>query len=435
MALGALSIGHEYTNRTLTLLLSLPAARRRLYLVKLGVLAPMILTLGALAFGLLLKPRALDRDLALIAAIPILSVMCGLFLAPWLTMICRSPLAGLIFAISIPGVLHLAGDIAGFAIYGPALYATRFMFAVLWWAMTGLCAVAAVSSWRMFMRLEAIDGRDPHVRLPRWLRGPAAAAAAPDVERASHPVWLLAKKELRLQQLTFVVSLIYVAEWSALWVFRQTFPESDGVPFAVITVFHSGAAALLSGSPASAEERHVGTLESQLLLPMAAWKQWCVKAGVALGVAVLLGAALPELLGSFSPSGDGKSITAGFTGTIVLISAGSLYISSLSGSGVRAVLGCAAVIAVVALALPPAFDLVSPVLIWIIDAGLTAAGQQAIRRSHELIMVAAGVGFLPLALWFGLVNHRSSEWDLRRVCRQAGCMAAWLAVAGVLLVL
>ncbi len=50
-------------------------------------------------------------------------------------------------------------------------------------------------------------------------------------------------------------------------------------------------------------------------------------------------------------------------------------------------------------------------------------------------MVAAGVGFLPLALWFGLVNHRSTEWDLGRVCRQAACMAGWLTVAGVLLVL
>ena len=58
VALGALSIGHEYTNRTLTLLLSLPADRRRLYLVKLGVLIPMLLTLGALAFGLLFNPRS-----------------------------------------------------------------------------------------------------------------------------------------------------------------------------------------------------------------------------------------------------------------------------------------------------------------------------------------------------------------------------------------
>src|SRR4029453_6837051 len=60
VALGALSIGHEYTSRTLVLLLSQPAARQRLYLVKLGVLVPMLLSLGALASVLLFNPRILD---------------------------------------------------------------------------------------------------------------------------------------------------------------------------------------------------------------------------------------------------------------------------------------------------------------------------------------------------------------------------------------
>ncbi len=119
VALGALSIGHEYTNRTLTLLLSLPAARRRLYLVKLGVLGPMVLTLGALAFGLLLKPRALDRDLARIATIP-------------LPVRDVRPVSGAVVDDDLPqparrhhlrdrryrGLIHIAGDIAGFAIYG-----------------------------------------------------------------------------------------------------------------------------------------------------------------------------------------------------------------------------------------------------------------------------------------------------------------------------
>ena len=48
-ALGALSIGHEYTGRTLSLLLSLPARRERLLAVKLGVLAALLLPLWVLA--------------------------------------------------------------------------------------------------------------------------------------------------------------------------------------------------------------------------------------------------------------------------------------------------------------------------------------------------------------------------------------------------
>ena len=43
IGLGAASIGHEYTHRTLPLLLALPAERRRLLLIKVAVLAFMLI--------------------------------------------------------------------------------------------------------------------------------------------------------------------------------------------------------------------------------------------------------------------------------------------------------------------------------------------------------------------------------------------------------
>ena len=49
VGLGALSIGHEYTGRTLSLLLTLPARRERLLVTKLGVLVVMLLTLWVVA--------------------------------------------------------------------------------------------------------------------------------------------------------------------------------------------------------------------------------------------------------------------------------------------------------------------------------------------------------------------------------------------------
>lgn len=433
VALGALSIGHEYTSRTLTLLLSLPVDRRRLYLVKLGVLIPMVLTLGALALGLLFKPRALDPDLVRSVTIPFLSVMCGLFLAPWFTMLCRSPLAGVVFAIPIPGLIHIAGDVAGVATYGMGTpEAERLKFAVLWWGLTGLCAIAAASSWRMFMRLEAIEGDDAQVRLPRWLRDRTAAAAAPDVERARHPVWLLAKKELRLQQLTFVVSGIYLVVWGTLWLLRLTVPGFEGIPFAIFTVFHSGAAAMLSGSLASAEERQFGTLESQVLLPMATWKQWTVKAGMTLGVALLLAAGLPAFLGHFSPSGDGLRVNGWFAGTIVLLTAGSLYVSSLCASGLRALLASISVIVSVIIAVPlllgSIFGYWSFHLIW------TASRSNLPRWSTAPLAIAAGAGLLALLLRFALVNHRSSERSGTHVWRQVAWIAAWLSIGAVILI-
>src|SRR5439155_12714055 len=65
-------------------------------------------------------------------------------------------------------------------------------------------------TWRMFRRLEAIDGRGPDVRLPQWLRWRTTTRTETTAFRNRHPLWLLATKELRLQQLAFVVAGLYV---------------------------------------------------------------------------------------------------------------------------------------------------------------------------------------------------------------------------------
>ena len=44
--------------------------------------------------------------------------------------------------------------------------ADAFRLAVFWRGMFLICVAAAVLSWRMFMRLEAIEGRGPELRLP-----------------------------------------------------------------------------------------------------------------------------------------------------------------------------------------------------------------------------------------------------------------------------
>ena len=49
IALGALSMGHEYSGGTLTLLLSQPRRREYLFLLKMGVLALLLLVLSAVA--------------------------------------------------------------------------------------------------------------------------------------------------------------------------------------------------------------------------------------------------------------------------------------------------------------------------------------------------------------------------------------------------
>ena len=69
---------------------------------------------------------------------------------------------------------------------------------------------------------------------------------------------------------------------------------------------------------------------------MASWKQWIVKAGTAIGLAMLLAVALPALL--LSVSGGAIRINAWYACVILLLTAVSLYVSSLSTSGLRALL-------------------------------------------------------------------------------------------------
>ena len=233
VALGAVSIGHEYTHRTLPLLLVQPASRARLFLVKQLVLAVMLLALAAAAWATAFFPSSAA------AMAVMLSVLGGLFVAPCLTMLSRNPLAGTVFTIVIPG---------------------------LFW-------------------LEAIEGRGQDLRVDLREAAPVAAGAT------QPPIWLLVKKELGLQQLAFGVSGVYVLGWLLIYL-RAGIRDAALDVAGALTFFFSGLLAMLIGSLASAEERQLGTLEWQGLLPMASWKQWVVKVGTAMALSMVLGIGL-----------------------------------------------------------------------------------------------------------------------------------------------
>lgn len=386
-ALGALSIGHEYSARTLALLLTQPASRARIFVVKQSVLALMLLSLaGILWAGVSATSKA--------PAVVTLSVLGGLFVAPWLTMLSRNPLAGAVFTIVMPGFLWLLVN---------GRFSDQHDLVVFWSALLGLSMLAAVLGWRTFMRLEAVEGRGADLRWPG-----AASGLAP--ARRSHPVWLLVKKELGLQQLAFAVAGIYILGWVCTSVLGRTDLRYDDV-FGAMTIVNTGLLAVLIGSLASAEERHLSTAQWQLLLPMASWKQWMVKAGTAVGLAMLLAVALPALL--LFLSGGHVRVAEEFACVILLLTAVSLYVSSLSTSGVRAL--CVSV--------PVSFLMVVPVM-----AFLTRVG------GVELTLPGVGLFALALAvvLYFALLNHRSAERGGWRICVQVFCIAGCFVFCAVL---
>ena len=436
--LGAQSIGHEYAHRTLGLLLSQPSDRRRLLLTKVGVLVPMIATTTALAWTVLFSDYAFYRTGRWPEAhVLVLVPLCALFLAPFLTMLSRSPLAAVVFTIAIPPTLLIAGDLAGAAKYGWGGGASidSFKFAVYFWGTAALCAIAGISSWQMFMRLEVIEGRGPEIHFPpRDTTTIVESDVA--VGRVRHPLWLLVKKELRLQQMTFVIAALYFVGWGALTLIKSFGAELPLIPVGVLTVLYFALLSILIGSLASAEERQYGTLEWHLLLPMSTAQQWAVKVGVALGLAVFLGIGIPGVLGLINASAnDLRGASRQVTTLLVLaLTASSIYLSSLCTSGVRAMVW----------AMPVALGTLLYVRIIgdMLSQPMFRPGLRFLARSFRgiqarptmtglLLMVLPGL--MVLLLWFALVNHRSGERSIRRVAWQILSIAGYLALALLLL--
>lgn len=436
VALGALSIGHEYTHRTIGLLLSQPIGRGRLLLLKLFVLAPMLLALTGLSAIAILWPLLEHSatgarpwgDNWPQSVVLVLPMLCGLFLTPLLTMLCRSPLAGIVFTILVPFAVMLTAQLLAAVKYGWAPTSVEpsrnFVFAVFWCGMVGICTVAAVLSWRMFHRLEANDGPDQELHLPPgWT---ASRTRHADQLARRHPVWLLVKKELRLQQLAFVVGALYGIGWATLSCLRYFVPEVFGPSLGAIAILYSGVQALVIGSLASAEERQFGTVEWQVLLPMAVWRQWVVKAATAIALALLLGVAGPVVLAYLDPSAD-IDVNLWYVATLIAtFTVASLYVSSLSASGVKAVLwsipGMVSVIALLGL-LAWEVDRALYALSW--DRSIAATFRDAASLTLWLLF-GISAGFLALVLWFAMLNHRSSERGFARAWPQALWMLGYL---------
>lgn len=439
-ALGALAVGHEYSHRTLTLLLAQPVSRKRLLLAKLGVLAAMLLTLATVAAFSLFNPSGpLRASRALLTSeygpmAQWFPVLCGLMLAPWLTMVTRNPIAGGVFTVSIPGVLLVGGEILGMAIYGrfaPEVNGFRMQFFRA--GALFMCALGAVLGWRRFMRLEAIEGRDADIRLP-W---PLPRSSVRERSGAKpRPLWLLVKKELHLQQMSFVVAAIYVLLSLGLASVQGPNPATINAIFNVSTIMYLVLIALVIGSVASAEERHLGTHDSQVLQPIAIRTQWRVKVAVVLALTVVNVLALPLLTTAIGRALDITVRTSAefnvITATLaIIIACGALYISSLSTNGVQALLISVASMPLIALFVSL---VVAPIARWAL--GYLFVMAMGVLPEPPWLPVALvpilGAGVAAVVLHFALANHRAREGGARRVSAQLLAIAASLVAAAVL---
>jgi hypothetical protein len=425
--LGALSIGQEFTDRTLAGLLAQPAARSSVLLHKLGVVAAMLLALGGLAWAYGLTPLAVARAWPEISPtgrvlVTVLPVLGGVLLTPCLTLLTRSALAGCVFTTALSSAMVIGSQAAVPWLYGDAAtlaQANARFLDIFVHTMLAVVVLSALLMWRLFMRLEAIEGRGLELHLPAWLFKPRVHLAA---ARSARSVWQqMLGKELHLQQITFVVSGLYVAAWLAVVLVGESlFPTRRAGYMTVATLLHAGAIPLLAGSLASAEERQLGTLGWQVLLPIAAWRQWAVKAAVVLVLSLGLAIGVPAILYALFASGPGP-VRLGWppAAAIAAVATLSLYASSLSTNGVRALLASASAIGgpllvahitmnVMPIWMPLAWDL--PNAAW-------------------AVLYAASAAVFAWLLWLGMKNHGSAERGAKRVLKQVAVLGAVAIVA------
>lgn len=423
IALGAQIIGGEYGWRTLPSLLTLPGSRWRILLAKFGALACLLAGL------VLLAPAPWKLREPEINTILRLGPAYGLCVAPFLTMVCRGTLPGLVFSAALAPMLFATGQIAGSAIYGSAsaIEIDHFTYSFLRDGTVLFCTVGIVLTVRAFMRLEAAEGPALERRVPARIR------SEPRPVRRRSPLSRLVGKELRLQQMSFVVAALYGAAWAAAVGLKGLRPELDVPLLGTGAAWYFSLVAVLIGSLASAEERQFGTAEWQALVPIASSRQWFVKLAVALGLALTF-VASALVLARVAPalSGDlpSRPLVVTVVEILLCVSVG-LYASSLSTNGVRAV----ALAVVLMLAITTVVPLIGRVEWWVLQilALTERSGGTPMAFMYPSPLRGVGqtliVGLVILLLRLAFTNHRSDETGAARVWRQSAMLVAYVAAA------
>jgi hypothetical protein len=429
--IAALSFGHEFAHGTLGALLALPIPRARILVVKWATAGVLLV---ALAVVVMLAPTPPSRggvqplSRAIGALPPVLAAFC---LAPAFTLLCRSTLAGMVLSLAAPALLFLAAEVVTRATYGfgavlPPV-AARFRVVFLTAGFAAICAAGLAATWPLVRRLQVIEGDVLHGVSSRR-RGGAAVRE----RRIRPPLVALAAKELHLQApLVAISAFFFVIALAIRWLGRDLAWET--IVSAILTI-HGALIALLAGALASAEERQMGTLDAQLLLPVRVSAQWTIKAAIALALALGLGLGLPLALDAMLDLGRALRQTVRFEGAVALcaLAAGGLYVSTLVRGSVRALLMAMAAMAaafasaavLIALVTRPLADAIASLLVGYL-APMARQDAATLRAATSVLMRLAVAGLLAVPLRLALENHRVVDRGAARVLRHL----LWMALA------
>ncbi len=350
LLIGASTFGSEFDQRTLGNLLTQPLERSRIYLEKMGVAATLILLASLNLLLTLVTTDGFRFDLQDFFEVSVVALL-ALFSGPLFSLLSRSTLAGVVFTVTLPGGLFAASILVMDLAYRWLRPGEEVPMLSISWVL-GLGApiyllTTLLWGWRTFATLQLRDGgaggRSATAMHP--LSRPVDRLLAAVLPTRSALAQLV-RKELRLHVVPWLVAGLTVGLWALGLGIRWSAPESETAKIlndvgtlGVFAGILGSLSFIIAGTAAVAEERELGTLETQLSQPIPLSRQWVVKAGVATTLAITLGALLPAGLIwlSFdaaklqSTFGEVPVIAAVTYGTVfVLLLALSLYASSVA---------------------------------------------------------------------------------------------------------
>ncbi len=460
VVMGPVCVGHEFSHRTMAVLLAQPVPRRQLWREKLAATGAAILGLSLLLLLLLQLTGGLDEVIRHAAegdpSFGLLSILVALMVpvmsfctGPALTLFARNSLGGAAMTFLGPYFLMILGVILS-AIFGISVDSIGEPLLLTYALVVGTVYSVIVfrAGWQWFDQLEDAALIRKELALPAKLAHPLAGLAAMLTPKRGGAMANLVRKELRLQQSAFFAALFFIVFWIGCLVAWRIYPAMGVEPIMIIpAIFLCLAVPVTVGIVSTAEERNLGVHEWHLTLPVPAARQWFVKVLVAIVVNAVLGLLLPGLLVRAASwvTGDPRLLEGGhlhlvspiLIANLVLLCA-ALYSSTAASNGMRALIGTVVVfVACPSLFIPlmdylgwhhgifePVARLMSDVVMWF----------SPIEHFGRVIWTMIYVGIGALLCWLyalGLANFRRSLDSLWSPIRQ---MLSFFAVFAILLV-
>jgi polyhydroxybutyrate depolymerase len=298
--LATLSLGYEFQHRTLSLLLSQPISRMKIWGEKMSVAFVAVVSATLIfCYG---WRSALQHD-------PKLWVFVGVYLiatvpsATFWTLFTRSTIGGFLLNGIFPYIFILVNKEE---IFGSNPSPARSITALWISAFAALC-YAGVMVWlggQKLARFQVSGGMAGDDLVMAGSSAMPEALAGLFRSRPTGAILNLIRKELRLLRPVWLISLLSLAYLIFLTTFRflllreSADPRPEGVQLVLYTpvILFTPLIAILAGGLSLWEEKTSGTQSWHMTLPVSSCRQWLIKLAMAMFAGLVCAVLLPVLV-------------------------------------------------------------------------------------------------------------------------------------------